>query len=139
MNAEAHGGSPQALAAAEHEAMAVVGRWSRAFAEADVDGIVALYAPDALFFGTSSTDLVTRPEGIRAYFEAALRADRPRTAVLVAPTARALSAGSVVVTGLDTVRDGRTMHARGRVSFVIVKRGSGWTIAHFHRSAVPGG
>lgn len=46
----------------------------------------------------------------------------------------------VIVTGIDRVsgtRDGSVYHAEGRVTFVLHKRGPGWQIAHFHRSAVP--
>ncbi|HUR89590.1 MAG TPA: nuclear transport factor 2 family protein [Ramlibacter sp.] len=46
----------------------------------------------------------------------------------------------VGVTGLDTVtgvRDGNPVTARGRVTFVIARRGADWQIVHFHRSAMP--
>ena len=38
----------------EQEALQVVERWATAFNESNVDAIVSLYAPDALFFGTGS-------------------------------------------------------------------------------------
>ncbi len=127
-----------AIAGPKEEALQVVEKWTKAFTESDVDGIVKLYAPDTLFFGTGSTTLVTKPEGIRKYFEQAFLWLRGATvgdhSVVV------LSDTVVVVTGLDNVtgtRDGKTYSGNGRVTFVIAKRAPGWQIVHFHRSAMP--
>jgi uncharacterized protein (TIGR02246 family) len=121
-------------------AMQVVQRWATAFNESNVDAIVGLYASDASFFGTSSQNLVTTPEQIRSYFEAALLKDKPRGAALREPTVRVISDAVVIVTGLDRVsgtKDGSVYHRDGRVSFVLEKRGDEWRIVHFHRSALP--
>jgi len=129
-----------AIAGPKEEALQVLEKWTKAFTESDVDGIVKLYAPDALFFGTGSKTLVTKPEEIRKYFEQALLSNRPRGATLDTHSATVLSDTAVVVTGLDTVtgvRDGKPFSANGRVTFVVAKRGSGWQIVHFHRSAMP--
>jgi uncharacterized protein (TIGR02246 family) len=130
-----------ALAGPEEEAMAVVQKWAAAFNASNVDAIVALYAPDALFLGTGSRTVVRTPAEIRQYFERALLTDRPRGAVLESHSIMATSDGTVVITGLDTttaVRDGKTITNPGRVTFVIAKRGTEWKIVHFHRSTVPG-
>ena len=114
--------------------------WTKAFTNSDVEGIIQLYAPDALFLGTASKSVIVKPEGIRSYFEAALLNNRPRGAKLDSFEATVLSGGAVVITGLDTVtgvRDGKTFSANGRVTFVVAKRGAEWKIVHFHRSAVP--
>lgn len=124
----------------KEDAIGVVERWAKAFTDSDVDGIVKLYAPDALFLGTGSKTVVVTPEGIRKYFEQALLNDRPRGAKLDSNSAIAVSDTVVVVTGLDTVtgvRNGNPISANGRVTFVIGKRGSDWQIVHFHRSAMP--
>jgi uncharacterized protein (TIGR02246 family) len=129
-----------AVAGPKEDALKVVDKWTKAFTESDVDGIVNLYAPDALFFGTGSKTLVTKPEEIRKYFEAALLSNRPRGATVGAHSVMVLSDTAVVVTGMDTVtgtRDGNTFSSNGRVSFVLVKRDQDWKIAHFHRSAMP--
>jgi uncharacterized protein (TIGR02246 family) len=123
-----------------NDAMAVVQRWATAFDQSNVDAIVNLYAPDASFFGTGSKALVTTPEQIRSYFEAALQRDKPRGAQLLEHSVKVLSDSVVVVTGLDRVsgtKEGKEYHSDGRVSFVIEKRGADWQIVHFHRSAVP--
>lgn len=125
---------------AGRDALAVVQRWATAFDESNVDAIVSLYAPDALFFGTGSKALVNTPEGIRSYFETGLSRDKPRGAELLEHAVQIVSDDVVVVTGKDRVsglRDGRVYHAEGRVSFVLHKRGGSWLIAHFHRSALP--
>lgn len=132
--------SSTAIAGPKEEALQVLDKWTKAFTESDVDGIVKLYAPDALFFGTGSKTLVTKTEEIRKYFEAALLSNRPRGATVGDHSVMVLSDTAVVVTGLDTVtgtRDGKIYSAYGRVTFVVAKRSPGWQIVHFHRSAIP--
>jgi uncharacterized protein (TIGR02246 family) len=129
-----------AVAGPKEDALQIVEKWAKAFTDSDVDGIVRLYAPDALFLGTGSKTLVTKPEEIRKYFEAALLVNRPRGATIGDHSPMVLSDTAVVVTGMDTVtgvRDGKPFSANGRVTFVIGKRGSVWQIVHFHRSAMP--
>lgn len=129
-----------AVAGPKEEALQVVEKWTKAFTESDVDGIVKLYAPDALFLGTGSKTLVTKPEEIRKYFEQALLSNRPLGAKVGEHSVMVLSDTVVVVTGLDTVtgvRDGTPVSLNGRVTFVVAKRGADWQIVHFHRSAMP--
>ncbi len=129
-----------ANAGPKEEALQVLEKWTKAFTDSDVDGIVKLYAPDASFLGTSSKTVVLKPEEIRKYFEQALLSNRPRGATLGSYSAMVLSDTAVVVTGLDTVtgvRDGKPVSANGRVTFVVARRGSDWQIVHFHRSAMP--
>jgi len=129
-----------AIAGPKEEALQVLEKWTQAFTDADVDSIVKLFAPDALFLGTSSKTVVTKPAGIRTYFEQALLRIKPPGANLGDHSVMVLSDTVVVVTGLDTitgVRDGTPFSANGRVTFVVAKRGSDWQIVHFHRSAMP--
>jgi len=129
-----------ANAGPKEDALVVLEKWTKAFAASDVDGIVKLYAPDALFVGTASKAVVVKPEGIRSYFENALLNNRPRGATLNNYEAMVVSDAVVVITGLDTVtgvRDGQPFSANGRVTFVVAKRGPDWQIGHFHRSAMP--
>jgi len=129
-----------AIAGPKEEALQVLEKWTKAFTDSDVDGIVKLYASDTTFLGTGSKMVVVKPEEIRKYFEQALLSNRPRGATLGSHSAMVLSDTAVVVTGLDTVtgvRDGKPVSANGRVTFVVAKRGSDWQIVHFHRSAMP--
>ena len=129
-----------ATAGPKEDALQVLEKWTKAFTDSDVNGIVKLYAPDTTFLGTGSKTVVVKSEEIRKYFEQALLNNRPRGAKLGSFSAMELSDTAVVVTGLDTVtgvRDGTPFSANGRVTFVVAKRGSEWQIVHFHRSAMP--
>jgi len=129
-----------AIAGPKEDALQVLDKWTKAFTDSDVNGIVKLYAADAVFLGTGSKTVVVTPEEIRTYFEQALLSNRPRGATLNSYSAMVLSDTAVVFAGLDTVtgvRDGKPFSANGRVTFVVAKRGSEWLIVHFHRSAMP--
>ncbi len=133
-------GSAAAQAGPREDALQVVEAWTTAFSNSDIEAMTSLYAPDALFVGTGSRTVVTRPDGIRAYFEKGFLTDRPRAAMVYDTSVAVLSDTSVVVTGLDTIsntRDGKVISRNGRVTFVVAKRGSEWKIVHFHRSAAP--
>jgi uncharacterized protein (TIGR02246 family) len=132
--------SSAAIAGPKEDALQVLEKWTKAFTDSDVDAIVKLHAPDALFMGTASKAVVVKAEGIRAYFENALLNNRPRGAKLTDYTAVVLSDTAVAVSGLDAltgVRDGKTFGTTGRVTFVVAKRGADWQIVQFHRSPVP--
>lgn len=75
--------SSATIAAPKEDALQVVELWAKSFTAADVEKIVALYAPDAVFMGTGSKTIVTQPEAIRKYFEAALLGNRKWVASLM--------------------------------------------------------
>ena len=128
------------IAGPKEDALQVLEKWTKAFSDSDVDGIVKLYAADTLFLGTGSKTVVVKPEEIRKYFEQPLLNFRPMVAKLGDYSVMVLSDTAVAVTGLDTVtgvRDGKPTSANGRVTFIVAKRGSDWQIVHFHRSAMP--
>jgi uncharacterized protein (TIGR02246 family) len=132
--------SSASVAGPREDALQVLEKWAKAFTDSDVDAIVKLHAPDALFMGTASKSVVTQAAGIRAYFENALLNNRPRSAKLTDSKVIVLSDSAVAVSGLDLltgVRDGSTFSTTGRVTFVIAKRGADWQIVQFHRSPVP--
>lgn len=133
-------GSVAAQAGPGEDAQKVVDAWTQAFSDSDIEAMVRLYAPDAVFMGTGSKAVVTQPAGIRAYFEKGFLTDRPRAARIYDTSIVVISDTSVVVTGLDTIsntRDGKVNSVNGRVTFVLARRGSEWKIVHFHRSAMP--
>jgi uncharacterized protein (TIGR02246 family) len=124
----------------EGQAVEVVKRWANAFPEADVEGLVKLFAGDATFLGTTSRALVSDIDGIRAYFQDALLQNRPRTARLLTYTVTAISDAAVMVTGLDEVtgvKQGHPYSSFGRVTFILERREPEWKIVHLHRSAMP--
>ena len=129
-----------ALAGPKDDAFQVVERWAKAFTEADVDTIVSLYAPDAVFLGTGSKTIVTEPADIKKYFQGALLGNRRFVATFVESNVTPVSETAFVITALDKLAvtaDGKMQDVFGRVTFVVAKRESGWKIVSFHRSAMP--
>ncbi len=125
----------------KEDAQQVVAKWSKAFAGGNKNAIVELYAPEALMIGTAGKAVLTKPEQIRAHFEGAFKAfDKPRTATIDSSEALTINESSVVITGFDTItggKDGQPITSKGRVTFVVAKRGPDWVIAHLHRSPLP--
>src|SRR3954447_24489169 len=110
-----------AIAGPKEEALEVVDKWTKAFAASDdVDAIVSLNAPDALFMGTGSQTVVTEPAAVRKYFEDALLTRRPRAAPISSSEVMVLSDTAVVIAGLNAstgVLDGKTFSNPGRITF----------------------
>jgi hypothetical protein len=131
--------SSTAIAGPREEALQVVEKWTNAFTNSDVDGIVKLHAADAVMIGTGSKALITSPEGIRKYFENVFRSGK-FTPALGEHSVLQISDMTVVVAGFDTivgVLADKPVNLAGRDTFVIAKRGADWQIVHFHRSATP--
>ncbi|MGH6713155.1 MAG: nuclear transport factor 2 family protein [Bradyrhizobium sp.] len=131
--------SSAANAGPKEEAFQVVEKWSKAFSESDIDGIVKLYAADAVMLGTGSKALITSQEGVRRYFEAVLRNNK-LTVALGEHSVLQVSDTTVVVTGFDTIVGvfaDKPVNLAGRDTFIIAKRPADWQIVHFHRSATP--
>ena len=129
-----------AQAGPKEDAHQVVANWSKAFTDGDVDAIAKVYAPEALMIGTLGKVVLTKPEQIRQYFDVALNRDKPRTAKLDSSETLVVDDSTVVITGFDTLtstKDGQQIVAKGRVTFVVAKRGSDWKIVHLHRSPLP--
>ncbi|MBR0779174.1 nuclear transport factor 2 family protein [Bradyrhizobium diazoefficiens] len=129
-----------AHAGPKEDAYRVVEKWGNAFTNADVDAIAKLYAPDALMIGTFGKVVLTKPEQIQKYFDVALNSDKPRTAKLDNSEILVIDDNTVIVAGFDTItgtKDGQQTIGKGRVTFVIAKRGSDWMIVHLHRSPLP--
>jgi uncharacterized protein (TIGR02246 family) len=104
--------------------------------------LAALFAPDALFYGTNSAEVVTTPEGVVAYFTEALSPARgdPRARPFER-TALVLSDSIVAISGKwqsERTLDGKTETAGpSRVTAVMQKRGDRWLIVQFHNSPTP--
>src|SRR5438128_1640184 len=65
-----------AVAGPKEDALAAYQQFFDAFTTDNHDQIVRLFAQDALFYGTRSTELQRAPEGIRQYFMEALSGAR---------------------------------------------------------------
>jgi uncharacterized protein (TIGR02246 family) len=122
----------------------VFDKFLAAFTAADVDGVVALFAPDALVWGTGMRELATTPEPVRQYFLSALGNLKPnerKASAVGLAAAMVLSDNAVLVSGMwqiERVVDGKpTAGAPLRISIAVVKRGDRWLIAQFHNSPRP--
>lgn len=130
-----------APAGPREDAEAVFGRFIADFTAANTDGVLGLFWPDALLWGTLMRDLSTTEQGAAAYF-APMRAQR-------AGEARATSLGSSAVVVSDSVvlvsgtwqieREGSSgpRIIPFRVSIAVTRRGDEWRIAQFHNSMRP--
>jgi uncharacterized protein (TIGR02246 family) len=126
-------------ASATAQVEAATARWIDAFNRRDIDAIVALYAPDAVFFGTSSPVLRDKPALVREYFQGLTRlgADA-RNAV---GEHRVQLLGNVALNSgyytLTRQQDGKQTASPARFTFVYQRRGGQWLIVAHHSSALP--
>ena len=130
------------FAGAKEDALAAYQRFFELFTTDNHDEIVKLFAPDALFYGTSSPEVVTTPEEIRQYFVAALTGTRGTTkATPFTQTALVLSDSIVVISGKwqsERTLDGKMVTAGpSRNTVVMQKRIDQWLIVQFHNSPTP--
>ena len=83
----------------KEDALVAYQRFFELFTTDNHDQIVTLFAPDALFYGTGSSEVVTNSEGIRQYFVGALTGKRgavkatpfTQTALVLSDTVVAIS------------------------------------------------
>ena len=132
--------SVPAMADSKSAALEVVQAWTDALNRQDLDEAVKTFAPDASFFGTTTTTLVSSTDGIRKYFEGIAAKYSPFTVELGQLTASELSADSAVITGFDRWKvtvGGRAAEGVGRLSIAVARRDGQWRIVSFHRSAMP--
>jgi hypothetical protein len=113
--------------------------WGAAFNDCNVEKVVALYAPEALLWGTVSQALISSPGGIRDYFLRTFAAAPLPKVELGEPMVRlqgetAVSSGTYTFT-LGVQGEPRTLPAR--FSFTYRKSGPGWLITSHHSSLIP--
>jgi hypothetical protein len=133
---------PDSAPAARHQngALSALHAWVDAVNRHDLEAIVAIFAPDASFFGTSTQALVSSSEGIRQYFDAVLKNYVPLKVALGLVTISELSPDSAVITGYDkwqVTLNGESIEGMGRLSVAVALRDDHWRIISFHRSAMP--
>ena len=130
------------FAGPKEDALAAYHKFFESFTTDNHDQVCALFAPDALFYGTQSTEIVTTPEGVRQYFVAALSGKRGIVkATPFEHTALLLSDGIVAISGKwqsERTLDGKMVTAGpSRNTVVMQKRGERWLIVQFHNSPTP--
>jgi len=124
------------------DALAAYDKFFAAFTTDNQDEITTFFTPDAQFYGTNSTEVVTTREGIRKYFLAALTGKRGTTkATQFQRTALALSDTIVAIAGKwqsERTQNGSMVTAGpSRSTVVMQKRGDQWLIVQFHNSPTP--
>lgn len=127
-----------AFAGPAEEASAVIDRWAAAFSANDADAVVKLYTSDALLHGITSFKLHAGSEAIREYFRTAPERGNKitigeRHMVVLADTA----VMGVGFYQFDLLQNGMRVPRSARFTFVVVKHGADWRIAHQHSSATP--
>jgi uncharacterized protein (TIGR02246 family) len=132
------GGLAPAWADAVADVDAATAQWISAFNRKSATDIVALYAPDAVFFGTSSPALRDKPELVMDYFKA-LPSMGDATIALGEHRVQ-IFGNTAVSTGFYTrsaMQDGKMVSNPARFSFVYAKRKGRWMIVNHHSSALP--
>ena len=127
-----------AHAAPADEVKAATQAWADALNARSIERTTALYAPDAVFWGTTSQTLRDSPAAIREYF--GNMPTTPQTRVAFGESRIRVYADIAVHTGYYTfsgVRDGQPTTTPARFSFTFAKRAGRWLIVDHHSSAIP--
>lgn len=128
-----HGASPADDVAAATEA------WAEAYNSREPAHVLALYAPDAVFWGTVSPTLRTTPEEIAQYF--ANMPERPLARVAIGEHRIRVFGDTAINTGYYTFSnsrpDGSIEANASRFSFTYHRRDGKWWIVDHHSSRVP--
>ena len=132
--------SVQTATACPQEAVArAVERWATVFAENNPDTIMALYAKDAVLWGTLSPTVRSDPAALKAYFVGAFQA-LPKATVKFGDQLIRVYGDTAVNTGYYTfsyTKDGETKSIPARYSLTFIKDGSDCKIVDHHSSTVP--
>ena len=113
-------------------------QWIAAFNRKSATDIVALYAKDAVFFGTTSPILRDTPELVRDYFK---NIGNVGDSTISMGDHRVQVFGEVAInTGFYTrtaVQDGKEVKNPARFTFVYQLRQGKWVIVEHHSSVLP--
>lgn len=104
----------------------------------DVDAVVALFAADAQFWGTTMPEFGIGHDVIRGYFTSAFgrRGNAMVSASVTARTVQALSHDVVTILGRWQIARGDSI-SRLRFSVALHRNGGRWLIVQFHSSPRP--
>jgi len=127
-----------AVAGPPEDVAAATRAWADAYNSRDPQKIGALYAPDAVFWGTSSPTLRDTPALIGDYFESS--PSQPNARVELGEFKVRVWGDTAASTGSYTftdMRDGQTIRRPARFSFVYRLVNGRWTIVDHHSSSAP--
>ena len=113
--------------------------WADAMSARDADRVYALYAPDAVLWGTRSPTVRATPDKVREYFGVLKTVPSTYKATLGEQHIRvhgdmAMNTGYYTFSQVD---DGKEVLRPARFSFVYRKAGGKWLIVDHHSSVVP--
>jgi len=132
---------PRAHAGPAEDAQAAFSKFFPAFVAYNQTEAAAMFAPDAQFYGTLSTELVLTPDGVLKYFTVALSRPDIAKATPLQLTSTALSESVALIAGswkLDRTLNGNTTSTGPyRLTAVMQKRDGHWVVVQFHNSPLP--
>ncbi len=125
--------------AVQKEVIAATAAWADAFNARDARRIAALYADDAVFWGTISPTIRTTPEAVLEYFTNSTT-KRPNLRIAIGEQHVRVYGDSAINSGYYTsrnVQDGQEIITPMRFTFVFHQRGGRWMIVSHHSSRMP--
>ncbi len=137
-------GAVAARAAPEDDILAALAHWSAVYETAtDASEMLALYDPNATFWGTASRTPMVGTEAIAPYFQAQFDNYTNRLHAFVDPVIRVFADGRVATaTGLyrftvTPVTGGGPIEVLYRFTLTYVLTDQGWLIVQHHSSQLP--
>ena len=128
-----------AVAGPKEDVAAATMKWGETLGQNDPDKVVALYAPDAVLWGTLSPTVRADRAALRDYFVGAFKV-LPSLKVTFGEQLIRVYGTTAVNTGYYTfsyVKDGESKTLPARYSFTLIKDGDNWMIVDHHSSAMP--
>ena len=128
-----------AVAGPKEDVAAATMKWGETLGQNDPDKVVALYAPDAVLWGTLSPTVRADRAALRDYFVGAFKV-LPSLKVTFGEQLIRVYGTTAVNTGYYTfsyVKDGEPKTLPARYSFTLIKDGDNWMIVDHHSSAMP--
>lgn len=127
---------------AKQQGAAATQAWIDAMGSHDQERVVALYAPDAVLWGTTSPTIRANPASIREYFNFLRTAPPYYKGVLGEQRIRvyddvAINTGTYTFVGPAVDAAGIPVSRPARLSFVYRYQDGRWLIVDHHSSAVP--
>jgi uncharacterized protein (TIGR02246 family) len=123
---------------AKDQVAAATAAWVAAYNSRDPARITTQYAPDAVFWGTTSKTIRTNPAAIAEYFKDA--AKRPDARAEIGEQHIRVHGDVAVATGYNTfsdIREGKRTPNPARFSMVFHKRDGKWVLIDHHSSRLP--
>lgn len=116
-------------------------RWASAFNAADLTGLLALYDPGAVLWGTTSPVLIDTPDGVAAYFQRTFSAQPAPHVEMGEARIRLIGDDLALCSGAYTLYlsgpAGEPRSLPARFSLAYRRVGDHWLILDHHSSVSP--